>query len=338
MTIIRIFNFFLLLLTVTSCTALQELFDPISESDKKLLEEASLNFEPLPTIENDNSDIAQARIDLGKNLYLDPILSMNNQISCNSCHQLDQFGVDHEPTSAGHAGKRGERNSPTTYNAFLHITQFWDGRAKDVEEQALRQILNPNEMGMTDEIAVIEKLQNTNNYPVKFKKAFPSDKKPIKYRNIGIAIGAFERTLITPSPFDEYLRGNIRALSAKERMGLKKFTEVGCVSCHNGVAIGGGMYQKLGAVEEYPNNEDLGLYEVTGNEDDKYFFKVPTLRNVTKTGPWLHDGSITELTTAIKLMGRYQLGVELTQVEIEEIAAFLGSLTGEIPKTAINFN
>lgn len=316
---------------LASCTALQDMVNPITEADKKLLEESALNFEPLPVIRLDESEVSKARIDLGKKLYFDPILSVNNQISCNTCHQLDKYGVDNQPTSPGHEGKRGARNSPTSYNAFLHIAQFWDGRAKDVEEQALGPILNPIEMGMPNDKEVIKKLTASSQYLADFKNSFPSDKKPIKYRNIGIAIGAFERTLVTPSRFDDYLRGDIRALSTQERTGLQKFTEVGCVSCHNGVAIGGGMYQKLGAVEEYPNNKDLGLYEVTKNEDDKYFFKVPSLRNVTKTGPWFHDGSFEDLNEVIKTMGRYQLGIELSKEDVDDIHSFLESLTGELP-------
>lgn len=320
-----------LILSLTGCSAMQDLFNPITETDKKLLEESTLNFEPLPMMRTDSSEVSKARVELGKKLYLDPALSINNQISCNTCHQLDNYGVDNQATSLGHDGKRGERNSPTTYNAFLHIAQFWDGRAKDVEEQALGPILNPVEMGLPDEKVLLKKLQASNDYLQEFKQAFPSDKKPVKFRNIGIAIGAFERTLVTPSRFDEYLRGDIRALNSTERQGLRKFTELGCVSCHNGVAIGGGMYQKLGAVEEYPNNKDLGLYEITKNEDDKYFFKVPSLRNVAKTGPWFHDGSISDLKEAIKIMGRFQLGIELSEEDVDDMHAFLESLTGELP-------
>lgn len=326
-----------LILSLYGCTALKDVFNPITEVDKKILEESSLNFEPLPEISTSDSKTSKARIDLGRKLYLDPMLSVNDQISCNSCHQLDKFGVDNQPTSPGHNGKRGGRNSPSTYNAFLHIAQFWDGRAKDVEEQALGPILNPIEMGMASENDVVKKLIASNKYLEDFKKSFPSDRKPIKYRNIGIAIGAFERTLVTPSRFDLFLRGDIRALSKTERSGLNTFTQVGCVSCHNGVAVGGGMYQKLGAAEEYPNNDDLGLYEITRNEDDKYFFKVPSLRNVAQTGPWFHDGSIKTLEKAVRVMGRYQLGIELKETEVEEISAFLKSLTGDIPQSVSSY-
>lgn len=326
---------FAALISLSSCTAVRDIFDPITEEDKKLLEETSLNFEALPNIDISKMDpIARARIQLGKKLYLDPRLSVNDQISCNTCHKLDQFGVDNEATSPGHEGKRGDRNSPSSYNAFLHIAQFWDGRAKDVEEQALGPILNPVEMGMPNQKAVVNKLKKVDSYLVDFKSAFPSEKSPLKFRNIGIAIGAFERTLVTPSSFDAYLRGDIRALSSSERRGLKKFTEVGCVSCHNGAGVGGGMYQKLGAVEEYPHNEDVGLFAVTKIEDDRFFFKVPSLRNVAKTGPWFHDGSITDLNEAIRIMGQYQLGVQLSEEDVSDIRAFLESLTGEVPEIA----
>ncbi len=324
-------------LGLSGCTAINDIFDPITPEDKALLEESSLNFEPLPIIDVSKMEpLQQKRIELGRKLYLDTRLSTTNTISCNTCHLLDQYGVDNEPTSLGHAGERGGRNSPSTYNAFLHISQFWDGRAKDVEEQALGPILNPVEMGMASDTDVIKKIEGLPEYVRGFKEVFPSEKNPLKYRNIGIVIGAFERTLVTPSRFDDYLRGDIRALSSAERKGLKKFTDIGCVSCHNGAAVGGGMYQKLGAVEDYPHVTDLGLYEITKNEDDKYFFKVPSLRNVMMTGPWFHNGSITTIEDAIEIMGRYQLGVELTSEDIRDIKTFLASLTGELPKISMD--
>ncbi len=326
-----------LILSLCGCTALKDVFSPITEADKKILEESSLNFEPLPEVSTNDSEISKARIDLGRKLYLDPTLSVNNQVSCNSCHQLQNYGVDNVEIPVGHKGKNGTRNTPSTFNAFLYIAQFWDGRARDVEEQALMQILDPVHMGYETQNDVVKKIDSIMIYKDSFKKAFPTDQKPIKFRNIGIAIGAFERTLVTPSRFDQFLRGDIRALSKTERSGLNTFTQVGCVSCHNGVAVGGGMYQKLGAAEEYPNNDDLGLYEITRNEDDKYFFKVPSLRNVAQTGPWFHDGSIKTLETAVRVMGRYQLGIELKETEVEEISAFLKSLTGDIPQSVSSY-
>nr|HNH52999.1 cytochrome-c peroxidase [Nitrosomonas sp.] len=187
-------------------------------------------FEPLPASIIDEKKNATL-IALGKKLYLDPRLSINDTISCNSCHQLNNFGVDSQPTSPGHDGTRGGRNSPTTFNAALHIAQFWDGRAKDVEEQALGPILNPIEMGMPSEEAVVSKLKKIDGYKTLFADAFKDEKDPIQYKNIGKAIGAFERTLLTPSRFDDYLRGDEKALTDAEKRGLTKFVHMGCANC-----------------------------------------------------------------------------------------------------------
>ncbi|PTN12363.1 cytochrome-c peroxidase [Nitrosomonas aestuarii] len=282
-------------------------------------------FEPLPESIIDEEENA-ALIKLGKTLYLDPRLSINDKISCNSCHQLDNYGVDNEPTSPGHDNKRGDRNSPTTLNAALHIAQFWDGRASDVEEQALGPILNPIEMGMPSKGAVVSKLKAINEYQKLFAAAFPDQKHPFNYNNIGVAIGAFERTLLTPSRFDDYLKGNEDALNQVEKKGLNKFINAGCVTCHNGVVIGGNSYQKIGVVESY-ETDDRGRFEVTHIESDKKKFKVPSLRNITKTGPYFHDGSVETLDEAIRLMAKHQLGKDVDAAFIEDIKAFLGSLT-----------
>lgn len=281
-------------------------------------------FEPLPKSIIDEQKNA-ALIKLGKMLYLDPRLSVNNKISCNSCHGLGNFGVDNEPTSPGHEGKRGSRNSPTTLNAALHIAQFWDGRARDVEEQALGPILNPVEMGMPDKGTVVKKLKEIDAYQKLFSEAFSDQKHPFNYNNIGVAIGAFERTLLTPSRFDDYLNGDDDALSKAEKKGLHKFVHIGCATCHNGVAIGGNSFKKIGLVEPYETS-DLGRYEVTKIESDKYVFKVPGLRNITQTAPYFHDGSVTTLEEAIRLMAKHQLGREVGHGFIRDVKAFLGSL------------
>jgi len=285
-------------------------------------------FEPLPDSIIDAQKNA-ALIKLGKKLYTDPRLSINDQISCNSCHGLSNFGVDNEPTSPGHEGKRGGRNSPTTMNAALHIAQFWDGRAANVEEQALGPILNPVEMGMPSEQAVVKKLKAIDEYKTLFAEAFSGEKDPLKYKNIGVAIGAFERTLLTPSRFDDFLKGDKDALNESEKRGLKKFVNMGCVNCHNGVAIGGNSYKKIGLVVPYKTS-DMGRYEVTGLETDKNVFKVPSLRNITKTAPYFHDGSVETLDEAIKLMAKHQLGRDhVGHGMIRDIKAFLGSLTAK---------
>lgn len=285
-------------------------------------------FEPLPASIIDEEKNA-ALIKLGKILYMDPRLSVNDKISCNSCHGLNNYGVDNEPTSPGHEGKRGDRNSPTTMNAALHIAQFWDGRASDVEAQALGPILNPVEMGMPTKGAVVQKIQAIDEYQVLFAEAFSESKYPFNYNNIGKAIGAFERTLLTPSRFDDFLNGDEDALNKSEKKGLKKFMRMGCANCHNGVAIGGNSYKKIGLVEPY-ETEDMGRYEVTGLESDKKVFKVPSLRNITKTAPYFHDGSVETLDEAIQLMAKHQLGRDhVGHGMVRDIKAFLGSLTGK---------
>ena len=296
------------------------------------LDKATLKqfFEPLPASIIDEKKNT-ALIALGKKLYLDPKLSVNDTISCNSCHQLNNFGVDSQPTSPGHEGKRGGRNSPTTFNAALHIAQFWDGRAKDVEEQALGPILNPIEMGMPSEAAVVDKLKKIDEYKAMFAEAFKDEKDPIQYKNVGKAIGAFERTLITPSRFDDFLKGDENALNDAEKRGLQKFVHMGCANCHNGVAIGGNSYKKIGLVEEYKTS-DVGRFAVTGLETDKKVFKVPSLRNITKTAPYFHDGSVKTLDEAIEEMAEHQLGRKVGPGFVEDVKAFLGALTAKDSK------
>lgn len=268
---------------------------------------------------------------LGKKLYHDPIMSLDQDISCNSCHNLKTYGVDNLPTSPGHKGQLGGRNSPTVYNAALHMSQFWDGRAKDVEEQALGPVLNPVEMAMPTGDVVIERLQAKAEYKKLFAKAFPHEKEAITFPNVGKAIGAFERTLVTPSRFDAYIKGDTTALNDAEKAGLKTFVQTGCVTCHVGSPLGGQMFQKMGLVKPYPL-KDLGRYEVTKLEAEKYFFKVPSLRNIEKTGPYLHDGSVATLEDAVRIMAEYQLGKQLSQEETASIVTFLKSLTGELPQ------
>ena len=284
-------------------------------------------FEPLPAFIIDEKKNA-ALIALGKKLYLEPRLSVNDTISCNSCHRLDNFGVDSQVTSPGHDGKRGGRNSPTTMNAALHIAQFWDGRAKDVEEQSLGPILNPVEMGMPNETAVVNKLKKIDEYNALFAEVFKGEKDPIQPKNIAKAIGAFERTLLTPSRFDDFLNGDENALNESEKRGLQKFVNMGCAICHNGVALGGNMYKKLGVVEPYKTDDD-GRFVITGLEIDKKVFKVPSLRNITKTGPYFHDGSVATLEDAIEEMAEHQLGREVGPGFIADVKSFLGSLTSK---------
>ena len=297
------------------------------EADQSLLTEAQDNFEPLPESLIDH-DKYRELISLGKDLYFEKKLSINGTISCNSCHNLSNFGVDNEPTSPGHDGTRGGRNSPTVLNAAIHIAQFWDGRAEDVEAQALGPLLNPIEHGLKSEKQAMDILRKAG-YVTKFKKAFKRKRNSFTFKNIGVAIGAFEKTLLTPSRFDEYLKGDTTQLTSYEKLGLKKFIEVGCTTCHSGAGVGGEMYQKLGLEIPYPT-KDKGRFDVTKDEDDLHVFKVPSLRNVTKTAPYFHDGHLKSLDQVIPIMAKHQLNVKLSKNEIRQIKAFLGSLTGQV--------
>lgn len=299
---------------------------------EKLRQQAEQVFGTLPEeVPPEDYSLSEAKIDLGRKLYYETRMSKSGTISCNSCHQLDAYGVDHEPTSPGHAGERGERNSPTVYNAALHVAQFWDGRAATVEEQAKGPILNPVEMGMPASTDVISVLKGIPGYAPLFEAAFPDADQPITYDRVATAIGAFERRLMTPGRLDDFIAGEPGALSDAELRGMQTFISTGCTSCHGGPAVGGQLYQKLGLAQPY-ETDDLGRYEVTGKESDKYVFKVPSLRNVAQTGPYFHDGSIGTLPEAIQLMGWHQLGRELSESQIASIATFLHALTGRIPQ------
>ncbi|HIP43090.1 MAG TPA: cytochrome-c peroxidase [Aquifex aeolicus] len=319
-----------------------------TKEDMELLKLAKQYFKPLPKVaENPENPITPEKVRLGKMLYYEPRLSKSGLISCNTCHNLARYGVDNLPTSIGHRWAIGPRNAPTVYNAAIHIAQFWDGRAKDVEEQALGPIVNPIEMANTEE-NVVKTLKSIPEYVELFKKAFPNDKEPLKYENIGKAIGAFERTLMTPSRFDEFLKGNTKALTEQEKRGLKTFIEVGCAGCHNGAGVGGHMFTKFGAITEYwkvtfpyvlkekPTIKvDFGRFGVTKKEGDMFVFKVPSLRNIEHTYPYFHDGSVWSLEDAVRIMAKTQLGKELTDQQVKDIVAFLKALTGEIPKHAL---
>jgi cytochrome c peroxidase len=301
-----------------------------------LEERAKGLFKPLPAqYDSQENEVTPAKVELGRQLFFEKRLSKNQTLSCNSCHDLAKFGVDNEPTSLGHKNQRGGRNSPTVYNAGNHIAQFWDGRAATLEAQAKGPILNPVEMAMKDAAAVEATLKSIPGYQGLFEKAFPAAQGAITYDNMAKAIGAFERTLVTPSRFDAYLAGDVKALTDVEKKGLTTFIEAGCVGCHMGQGVGGGMYQKLGLVKPVPGLKDAGRFEATKKEEDRFFFRVPSLRNVEKTAPYLHDGSLKTLDETVAFMGTYQLGRELKRDEVDSVVAFLKSLTGTLPKAAL---
>ena len=275
-------------------------------------------------------DINLAQVELGKKLYFDPRLSKSGFISCNSCHNLSMGGTDNLQTSIGDKWQQGPINAPTVLNSSLAIAQFWDGRAADLKEQAGGPIANPGEMGFTHELAV-SVLESIPEYLVEFKQVFGSDK--ITIDEVTKAIAEFEKTLVTPnSRFDRWLLGEKDALTGEELAGYELFKTSGCVACHNGAAVGGTSFQKMGVVEPYQAASPAeGRSAVTGKDADRFLFKVPTLRNVEMTYPYFHDGAALTLTEAVDIMGRLQLGKKLTEEENAKIVAFLKTLTGDQP-------
>lgn len=294
-----------------------------------LISRANRFFEALPDAMPGAERDTPQRIALGKQLFFEKRLSINNSQSCASCHRLDDgfAGVDNLPTSPGARGEQGTRNSPTVLNAGWQDSQFWDGRAEDLVEQAKQPILNPVEMGMPDEKTVEEKVRGIGEYHEAFAAAFPNDQPAINYQNIAEAIAAFERTLITPSRFDDFLAGDADALSEAEQRGLETFLKVDCNSCHDGVLVGGETYEPIGKENPYENQADLGIYEITKDPGDRMFFKVAPLRNVALTKPYFHDGRISTLEQAVRKMGKLQLDLELTDRQVDDIAIFLKALT-----------
>lgn len=275
-----------------------------------------------------------AMVELGKKLYFDTRLSKSGFISCNSCHNLSLGGTDNLKTSIGHNWQKGPINAPTVLNSSMNLAQFWDGRAKDLKAQAGGPIANPGEMAFTHQLA-IEVLASIPAYQTEFKKVFKKD--AIDIDQVTQAIAAFEETLVTPhSRFDKWLKGDKKAISAQELAGYKLFKDSGCVACHNGPAVGGNSFQKMGVVAPYVASSPAeGRVAVTGKDADRFNFKVPTLRNVELTYPYFHDGEAATLTQAVDTMGRLQLGKQFTVEENAKIVAFLKTLTGEQPKFAL---
>jgi cytochrome c peroxidase len=319
-----------------------------NDKDQKVIAEnhatynsATKFFKVLPTsADNPDNVLSEQKIALGKALYFDNRLSKDQTQSCNTCHNIATYGVDNSPTSKGDNGGFGTRNSPTTFNAALHIAQFWDGRNKDVEEQAGGPILNPVEMAIPDEEFVLNRIKEVEEYRELFAASFPDDTEPITYKNLTYAIGAFERTLLTPSKFDNYIGGDTLALNNSEIKGLKTFMDVGCTTCHSGALLGGNMFMKFGLSTNYweltkSTAIDSGKYVVTKNDADMFVFKVPSLRNIVKTGPYFHDGSVADLKDAIQIMSKTELNKELTTEQIDDIYTFLETLTGDIPNDAL---
>jgi cytochrome c peroxidase len=294
-------------------------------------------FAPLPEVVPGSAGVpTEDQISLGRLLYFDPRLSKSQTISCNTCHPLTKYGVDGQATSEGYQGQHGDRNAPSVYNAAGHFAQFWDGRAADVEEQAKGPVRNPVEMAMDSEQDVVVVLQSIPEYVAAFQRAFPQDREPLCFDNMAIAIGAFERKLLTPGRWDRFLRGDESALTAKEKSGLNVFLTAGCQPCHAGAFVGGSAFQKLGLAKPYPESAlDPGRYKVTHAEADRMVFKVPSLRNIVMTAPYFHNGRVSSLQDAVTQMAEYQRGRQLHEQEVEAIVSWLGALTGDIPANYI---
>lgn len=311
----------------------------------------SVAFDALPEkppIPKDNP-MSKAKIELGKQLFFDPRLSKDGTVSCNSCHNVMASGTDNRPVSVGVDAHKGGRSAPTVWNAAFLTTQFWDGRAATLEDQAKGPILNPIEMGMPDPKAVVKRIKNIPGYVDQFKNVFGT-KDPVNYDNIAKAIATFERTLITPnSAFDRYIKGDKKALSKSAKRGMELVNSVGCTSCHTGpnfsgpesLKIGEGFFQKFptftGSKYEKKYNllADTGLASVTKNDSDKHMWRVPTWRNVAVTAPYFHNGSVATLDEAVRVMAKTQLNKNLSDKEVKDIVEFLTSLTGEFPKIAM---
>ncbi len=305
---------------------------------QNLMAEARKHFSPLPLTPPSlpGNEATPSKVALGKMLFFDPRLSASHAISCNSCHNVGLGGVDGESTSLGHRWQHGGRNAPTVFNAVFNKAQFWDGRAKDLEQQAGGPMMNPVEMA-SPEAHVAVQLNGIPGYRALFAKAFPGEREPVTLANAQKAIAVFEVSLITPNaPFDRFLRGQANALSVKQKEGLALFMEKGCSNCHNGINVGAGMYAPFGVAEKpdakFLPPDDKGRFAVTKTASDEYAYKVPTLRNIALTAPYFHTGVSWDLREAVGVMGTSQLGIRMKDDEIDKIADFLDSLTGEQPK------
>ena len=289
---------------------------------------------------SEKNPITAEKVRLGKMLFYEPRISVDGTVSCSRCHPFSLYGADGLSRAVGNLGKVNPRNAPTVLNAAGQVSEHWTGNRADVEDQAKQSLTGPATFGMPSYAEAEKRLKGITGYGPLFKRAFPQDKDPITVDHFAEAVGAFERTLVTPAPFDVFLTGNPEALSEREKKGLTTFLEVGCSGCHSGPYVGGRRYARFGSSEpywKYTKSEkiDEGRFSVTAHESDKYVFKVPVLRNVAKTAPYFHDGSVADLEKAEWIMGRIQVGRDLSKEELESLGAFLKSLTGDIPQDAL---
>ncbi len=310
-----------------------------SADDVALLDQASHLFAPLTSAQfvSTANPSSEEKVELGRMLFHDPNLSRKKTISCNSCHQLDNFGVDGEALSLGDEGKRGLRNSPTVINAGAQFAQFLDGRSRDLEDQAGKPILDALEHNIPNEQFLVDRLAAIPEYERRFAEAFPDEPVPVSFENVGKALGAFQRTLIARSRFDQFLDGEHDALTAQEKVGLKTFIQVGCVACHSGPLLGGTMLHRfplLGQTSDYlKDGSDPGkARDLPESEqaDAQNIWKVSPLRNITRTAPYMHNGEIADLAEVVRMMGKAQLNKEFSEDELQALLAFMQSLEGDL--------
>jgi len=305
--------------------------------DTDLLNRAKAVFGPLPaSMPSPDNPITPEKVKLGNILFWEPRISVDGTVSCAKCHPLGLYAVDGLRKAVGNRCKENPRNSPTIFNAASQISAHWIGNRTSVEDQAKQALVGPPSYGMPSYESVEKVLRGMKGYMAMFKDAFPGEKEPVTADNFAKAVGAFERTLMTPALFDEFMQGNAAALTTQQKRGLALFMDSGCMTCHSGPYLGGQMYQKFGIFEPYEKYTkslpvDEGRSAVTKSPSDKFLFKVPVLRNVAMTQPYFHDGSVDKLTDAIAIMAKVQLAKDLTSDQLSDIAVFMSSLTGKIP-------
>lgn len=333
--------FIILVLSTFSCRNTKNLDKTISaDFDQTIYHLAKSYISPLPHFDINTLGEDQKKIvELGKSLYYEKKLSGDQTISCASCHNLTNYGVDNKVFSLGNNNQKGKRNALTVLNTFLYGQQNWDTKFKSVEEQAAGPIFNKLEMAMPDSNTLVDRLNADRQYQIAFARAFPTSKPHISVENVTKAIGAFERTLVTPAKFDKYLNGNLKVLNDNEKLGVYSFV-MNCKSCHSSALVGGGFsvkYPIFGSNKDFAKNDniDYGKFDITHNPNDKYVFKVPQLRNVEKTFPYMHDGSIGTLEEAIRICGQAESNIRLDEKDVNHIAAFLRTLTGKVPEYAL---
>jgi cytochrome c peroxidase len=288
------------------------------------------NVTPLPLQLDPAKPASSTLVVLGQQLFHDPRLSRDHTVSCASCHDLKNGGADTKAKSKGIGGRPTRRNSQTVINIAGAFAFFWDGRASTLEAQAAGPLLAENEMGTT-ESELIATLASIPEYQAAFEAQWPGQ--PVSLQHASEAIAAFERQLRAPSRFDRFLEGDRSAIDTREERGFQAFRSTGCTNCHQGSKVGGERFEVLGEANPWPRTEDLGRFELTGNQADRLVFRIPGLRNVARTAPYFHDGSVESLEEAVELMGWHQLNLKLSPETVGDIVAFLKSLDGELPSS-----